>query len=108
VFACPVHRTSQRWYAGACAFVEGGAEVADGVRAAIPRSDIAWLMLAGVRLRAGIRIASPWTLGLEVAGAAFVVRPRLAYDLPDGGTSLLAEAWPGVLDVSAALGVRIP
>jgi hypothetical protein len=108
VLGCPLHLVSRRAYASACATVEAGTEVADGVRAAVPRSDIAALVLVGARLRGGIRFASPWTLGLELGGAAFVVRPRLAYDVTGGGSAVLAEAWPAVLDASVTLGLRIP
>ena len=107
VYACPWHPSSARLYAGACAYTEAGAVIADGVRAASPRHDVAWLLSLGGRFRAGLRW-SPWTVGLELGGGGFLVRPRLAYDIPGGGSATLAQAWPGSIDVFAFVGTWFP
>jgi hypothetical protein len=107
LYGCPLQATTRRFYGGACAYVEGGAVVADGVRATAPHSDQAWLLAVGGRLRGGLRW-SPWTLGLELGAGAFLVRPRLAYDLPAGGSATLSEAWPASLDVVLCAGVWLP
>jgi hypothetical protein len=107
IYACPLHAITKRLYGGACAYAEGGGVVADGVRAAPPRSDVAWLLAAGARLRGGVRL-SPWTVGLELGGGGFLVRPQLAYDLAPGGSATLVRAWAGTLDILLCAGMSFP
>jgi hypothetical protein len=107
VYGCPLSAQSAHFYGGACAYVEAGAVIANGVRALTPRTDTAWLLSTGARLRGGVRW-SPWTLGLEVGGGGYLVRPRIAYEVPSGGSATLVEAWAGSLDVFLCVGVWLP
>lgn len=107
IYGCPLTATTRRFYADGCAYVEGGAALSYGVRASAPRTDEAWLLVTGARMRGGLKW-SPWTLGLELGAGAFLVRPGVAYDVAGGGRATLAEAWPISLDVFLCAGVWLP
>jgi hypothetical protein len=107
LYGCPLVATSPRLYAALCAYAEGGVVVADGVKVTIPRSDVAGALSVGARLRGGLRVF-PWTVGVELGGGAFLVRPGIVYDLSSGGSVSLAEAWPATLDIVLFGGMSFP
>jgi hypothetical protein len=108
VFACPWHHLMRRAFIGACAVLEGGAAVADGVRISEARRDVAWLLSAGGRLRAGWPLGQVWTVGLDATAAGFLVRPNLSYRTSDGGRTVLADSAIGTLDGRIVFGIRLP
>jgi hypothetical protein len=107
VYGCPFNLTGMHWYGGACAYTEVGAIVGQGVNVMSPHTDEAWLVSLGGRLRGGLRWA-PWSLGLEVGGGGFLVRPELDYDISAGGRATLVQASAGSLDVFLGAGVWLP
>jgi hypothetical protein len=106
-YACPLHVISSSAYVGACGVFEAGGLAVSTIKATAPRNDTAWLAALGARARGGIVLLPPWTLGVDIGGSVFLVRPRLAYDTPSG-TVTLDRAWPGFFDVQASLQMRLP
>jgi hypothetical protein len=102
-YGCPFSVQNTHFRLGGCLYIEAGGVVAEGTRISIPRTETAWLLDVGARLRAGVHW-SFWTIGLEVGGGPFIVRPNVVYDV-SGTTGTLAQAWPALLDVFVSAGL---
>lgn len=105
-YFCPLETGASRAQVGVCGVFELGGTSADGVRVVGARSDLAWFLSTGARMRAALAFAPPWTLGLDVGGSFYLVRPSVTYDVANGGTATLDQAWPGFVEFISSIKVQ--